>query len=293
MINVSTTTAPISQNNDQAPSSDATLFADALPLPVTRGRRLAAATGIVHGLTRRVPGLGAAEGNVAYSAPRDRDDAWAMRRRWGTAIGIDPERLATLGQVHGRDVLRVRATDAGRGARPGSAGIGYGDALITDEPGVALMTLHADCLPILILDPERRAVAAVHAGWRSTVADICGATVAAMTSSFGSQPDDLLVYIGPGIGACCNHVRDDVIELWRGRAGSDADPAFGYADGQGTFDGRAANRLLLDRAGVAADRIEVSEVCTRCQGAEWFSHRRQGPTTGRFGAIIALDADCA
>lgn len=289
MIDAQTIEASQHHTGGQAASFKSTLADSALALPTVRGRRLTDAPGVIHGLTRRVAGMGLADGNVAYSAPRDQHDAWAMRRRWCFAIGVDPERLATLGQIHGADVLHVRAVDAGRGARPGTRVLGYGDALITDEPGVALMTLHADCLPILVFDPARPAVAAVHAGWRSTVADIVGATIAAMTTAYGTQPANVLVYVGPGIGACCNHVRDDVIDAWRERAGGDADLAFGAADGQVTFDGRAANRLLLHRAGVAADNVEVSDICTRCQGETWFSHRGQGPTTGRFGAIIALD----
>jgi YfiH family protein len=155
------------------------------------------------------------------------------------------------------------------------------------------MTLHADCLPILIVDRARPAIAVVHAGWRGTVADVTGATVRAMGAAFGSRAHELLVYVGPGIGAGCYHVGADVVEAWRAFAGRDAEAAFGIAGGQTTFDGRAANRLLLDRAGVAPDRIEVSDVCTRCHSDAWFSHRGQGPATGRFGAVIALVADGA
>ena len=85
-----------------------------------------------------------------------------------------------MGQVHGNTVIQVGAGDAGKGSRERGIHAGLGDALITDEPNVVLTTLHADCQPILLIDPDRPAVAAVHAGWRGTVADVGGATVAAM-----------------------------------------------------------------------------------------------------------------
>src|SRR5919107_2324819 len=92
---------------------------------------LSSISGVAHGLTRRVEGLGRAQGNIGFSAPRDREDAWAMRRRWCAALGFVPEHLVTLGQIHGRDVRVATKENAGHGARPGSAQIGLGDALVT------------------------------------------------------------------------------------------------------------------------------------------------------------------
>jgi hypothetical protein len=152
---------------------------------------LSSVPGVVHGLTRRVEGLGRAHGNIGFSAPRDRDDAWAMRQRWCTTLDLVPEHLVTLGQIHGRDVRIATKADAGQGARPGSTQIGLGDALVTNQIGPVLMTLHADCQPVLIIDPGtgRRgpAIGVAHAGWRGTVADIAGATLAVMTAAFGSR----------------------------------------------------------------------------------------------------------
>ena len=148
-------------------------------LPVHRSRLLATLPGIVHGLTGRVPGLGDANGNVGYSPPRDIHDAWQMRQQWSAVIGVDPESLVTAGQVHGTTVLHVTAAQAGRGGRPGTPRLGLADALIADQPGLALMTLHADCVPILLVDRQRPAIAAIHAGWRGTANDIAGGTLLA------------------------------------------------------------------------------------------------------------------
>jgi YfiH family protein len=254
---------------------------------VTRSALLSSVQGVRHGLTGRVPRLGLADGNVAYSAPRDQIDAWEMRRAWCAAIGVDPERLATLGQVHGSDVHVATAEHAGRGARPGSGRVGLGDALLTADPGVALMTLHADCVPIFLVDPDRPAIATVHAGWRGTVADVAGESVRAMAQAFGTRPSRLLAYLGPAIGPCCYVVGDDVAAAW-GASGPTAPGSLLRAGERWRFDLRAANLNWLRRAGLDPDRCETSAVCTRCHGDRWFSHRGQGPETGRFGAVIAL-----
>lgn len=247
--------------------------------------------GVAHGLTYRVPGLGTAEGNVGYGSPRDKDDAWAMRQMWCRGIGVDPHRIVTMGQVHGRDVIRVTAEHAGHGATPNSTHAGVEDALITEDPDVVLMTLHADCLPILLVDPERPAVAAVHAGWRGTVVDVAGAAVQAMRESFDSDPSQLRAYLGPAIGGCCNEVGDEVIAAWRDQAhdlGPLAELAITHPGTRDHFDGSRANTLLLQRAGLSPDHIEVSDICTKCSKDSWFSHRGHGPGAGREGALIAL-----
>jgi YfiH family protein len=252
---------------------------------------IASLPGVVHAATRRVTGMGAADGNVGFSAPRDRADAWIMRQRWCEAAGLDPDRLVTLGQIHGTNVHRVSAADAGRGATPGSPQIGLGDALMTDAPGPVLMTLHADCQPVFLADPERRAVAVAHAGWRGTVADVVGATVAAMTEAFGSRPHDIRASLGPAIQSCCYDVGGEVVTAWRERAGSEATAALSVEGDRVRFSLMAANSLLLLRAGIPEGNIEQSTICTRCHGEEWFSHRGQGPHTGRFGAMIAIAPD--
>jgi len=253
---------------------------------------LSAIPGVAHGITRRVEGLGRAHGNIGFSAPRDRDDAWAMRRHWCAALDLEPEHLVTLGQVHGRDVHLATKAHAGHGARPGSIQIGLGDALVTNQIGPVLMTLHADCQPVLVVDPGagRRgpAVGVAHAGWRGTVANIVGATLSVMAAAFGTRADDVHVVLGPAICQCCYDVGDDVAKAWRQLAGADADEALA-TDGQGhRFSLSAANGLLLDRTGVRAANVETSAICTKCDGDHWFSHRGQGAQTGRFGAMISI-----
>jgi polyphenol oxidase len=265
--------------------------ADPAALVLERSALLSRFPFLIHGVTRRMPGLGRADGNLGYSGGRDREDAWAMRQAWCAAAGVDPGRLVASGQAHGANVIHVTAADAGRGARPETQ-VGVGDAMIANEAGPVLLSLHADCLPIIFVDPggagRGPAVGVAHAGWRGTVGGVAPAAVGAMARAFGTTPGDLHVWLGPSIGGCCYEVGAEVVDAWRSIAGEDGAEAL-RDDGERTiFDLRAANRLLLMRAGVSAARIEISEVCTRCAPERWFSHRAQGAATGRFGAIVAL-----
>ena len=263
---------------------------DASIIPL-RSQLLSMVPGVIHGITHRVDGMGEADGNVSYSAPRDREDAWKMRQLWSEAIGFEAQRLVTTGLVHGIDVLQATPTHAGAGASPDSTQAGIADALITNHPNLALMVTHADCLSILIVDPEQRAIGAIHAGWRSTVADIAGVTVRAMQDAYGSNPADLLVYLGPAIGGCCNEVGPEVTGAWRDQVrdlGPLAELAVTRPGVKEHFDVPRANTLLLQRTGVQPEHIEVSAICTKCSTQHWFSHRGHGVGAGRQASMIML-----
>lgn len=261
---------------------------------VYRDRRLSSMEWVRHGITSRLVDVEPGEGNVGYGPPRDREEAWRMRSLWSQAICVSAERLVGIRQVHGADVVVADASVAGRGARPGSAAAGEADGLITNVPGLPLMTLHADCQPILLVDPVRRAVGVAHAGWRGIVRDIAGATVRAMAAGFGTAPGDLLVFLGPAIGVECYEVGPDVVDAWNRqyREPDGVDVVKGEKRNR-HFDLTGANRLLLKRAGVVSQHVQDSDICTRCEGASWFSHRGQGTATGRFAAVIAIRDDVA
>ncbi|HQY30669.1 MAG TPA: peptidoglycan editing factor PgeF [Thermomicrobiales bacterium] len=251
---------------------------------------LAAETWLRHGITTRVAGLGLAEGNVGYTAPRDEADAWAMRQLWCRAIGVDPATMIRVRQIHGSTVHNANRTDLARGAAPDASESPIGDAVVTDVPNLALTTLHADCLAILVADPKCRAVGAIHAGWRSTVLDIAGETIRTMQTAFGSDPADVLVYIGPSIGFERYEVGADVALGWERRTIERPDILAQRGD-RWHFDLKLANRALLEEAGVLSKNIETSSICTADDGDRWFSHRGQGPNTGRFASIISINGD--
>jgi purine-nucleoside/S-methyl-5'-thioadenosine phosphorylase / adenosine deaminase len=246
---------------------------------------------IVHGLTRRVADLDEADGNVSYSAPRNPTAAWLMRQYWAGEIGVDAETLVVPWQVHGRRAIHLASSDAGKGARPGSDLIGKADGLVTSSSGVTLMTTHADCLPIQLYDPVSRTLGAIHAGWRSTVTGIIASTVGMMIRESGATANSIHVFLGPSICRKCYEVGPDVTTAWESYAGDNGTEAVVGAHGRTTFDLPLANSILLQLMGIDPERIEASGICTRCSDGTWFSHRGQGPLTGRFASMIALRSD--
>jgi YfiH family protein len=165
------------------------------------------------------------------------------------------------------------------------------DALIARSAGPVLLTLHADCLPIILVDPGLPAIASVHAGWRGTVADVAGAAVRAMAANFGSDPARILAFLGPSICRRCYEVGAEVATGWTSLAGDRAERALHIVDGRYRLDLKEANRQRLLLAGLNEGSIDTSPICTKCDQDEWFSHRGQGPETGRFGAIVAITAN--
>lgn len=241
---------------------------------------------IRHGFSGRLPGAEPAEGNIGFGAPRDKIAAAIERNRWACAAGIDPAAIYTVHQVHGNQIVAI---DQPRdNSNPSAVSLGQADAVMTATPGVAVMTLHADCLPIILVDPNKPAVCAIHAGWRGTVVDVVGAAVNAIQSTYGSEPSSLIAVFGPGMKSCCYEVGDEVVDAWREVAGADAELALRPGPRRWHFDLGLANRWLLERAGVRIELMDDPELCTMCHGDRWFSHRQQGPETGRFGAIVGI-----
>lgn len=167
----------------------------------------------------------------------------------------DLRRLITLRQIHSDRVVCVDGS-----AQPGCAG--EGDALITRCPGLLLGVRTADCVPVLIADPIRRVVAAVHAGWRGTVAEVVCKTVERLAAEFGSNPADLLAAIGPSIGPCCYEVGPEVARQFRGIFPERAD-----LEGRAHINLAEANRRLLMQSGLPEWHIDAGAPCTFCTPA--------------------------
>lgn len=210
----------------------------------------------------------------------DEERDWA---RVAATAGVAPGCLLRLKQVHGNRVVVARAGQRRPDARPPEA-----DIMLTDDPGVALAVQVADCVPLLIADRSSRAVAAAHAGWRGTAANVARTAVAAMAREFGSRPEDLVVAHGPSIGACCYVVGWELREQFQ-RAGFDAEVERWFASddaGQLRLDLWMANREQLAAAGVPSSRIHQSGLCTASHPGLFASYRRDGKGTGRIAAVI-------
>ena len=186
--------------------------------------------------------------------------------RWSSSFGSCGN-LATVHQIHSDIVV-----DAG--GRSGS--LGDGDALIDNTPGRLIGVKTADCIPVLIVDPHRRAVAAVHAGWRGTAQMIAARAIQDMQKRFSSRPDNLLVAIGPGIGKCCYEVGPEVALQFAE-----------FADSNRHVDLPAANRRHVADCGVPHAHIYTADLCTMCN-SDFHSFRRDKQQAGRMLSVVGI-----
>ena len=202
----------------------------------------------------------------------------------GEQVGFAPEDLVFTHQTHTDIVRRVDESTRGEGLfRPVQ---GDYDGLITDRPGVALIVFSADCTPILLFDPVRRVIGAVHAGWRGTAAGIAAKATMQMQAHYGSRPEDIRAAIGPCIGSCCFETHADVPNAMREALGETAESAIRPHGDKFYVNLKEINRLWLNQCGVT--QVEISEDCTHCQPERFWSHRITGDARGSQAAIIML-----
>ena len=249
---------------------------------------ITAASGVTHGFSTRLGGVSQGiYASLNLGANRG-DDPLRVRenyRRFCAALGANQDAMVFSSQVHGAVVRTVTAADAGRGLdRP----VDYdADGLITDVPGVPLVVFGADCLTILLSDPVRRVIAAVHAGWRGTALGIVDAAVEKMMRNYGSDPADIRAAIGPGISRCCFETDSDVPDAMTEALGDAASPYL-HDDENGKFhvDLKGINALRLSRLGVL--HTDVADECTMCRPDEFWSHRVTQGHRGSQAALIQL-----
>ena len=205
------------------------------------------------------------------------------RRRFLAALHLESARLATVAQVHADRLHILDENDAAGNKRTEA------DALATDRDGIAIAVQVADCFPILMADVHRSVVAAVHAGWRGTLARIVEKTAAGLRAAFGTDPADLVTAIGPGIRSCCFEVGPEVVEQFR-----EAYPQIQLSRPHPAhtrkylLDLTQALEAQFEAAGFRPDRIFDQGFCTCCNTAEFFSYRREGRHSGRMMGAIAL-----
>ena len=268
-----------------------------------------------HGFSTRRGGASSAycaegadtELNLGFTADDDREAVARNRRLLVEAITGNPATpLATLRQFHSNLSVVARSTDMQR-QRPWK-----GDGLMTAEPGLLLAIQTADCIPVLVADRKRRVVAAFHAGWRGTVKRIVELGVGRMRLEFGSRPDDLTAAIGPGIGACCYAVGEEVLSNFESQFSYarelfhevyDSDPVrrkypmlflTQRAPGHSPIgpslhlDLTEANRRQLLDAGLKPRAIKIVGGCTSCQPDLFFSHRASRGHAGRMMSVIGI-----
>jgi YfiH family protein len=200
--------------------------------------------------------------------------------------GIGKDKFLYASQVHSGDVKIIDSTAIENGVlfrNPRT------DATITALPGICLMVMVADCVPVLLFDPVKKVSAVIHAGWRGTVHKIISNTIRVMVGHYGCDPADILAGIGPSIGPCCYEVGEDVTEFVTNSFGTTKGYLIRKNDtSKPYFDLWYANQKQLTDNGVKPENIETSEICTMCNSETFFSSRASGGITGRFAAGVCI-----
>lgn len=219
--------------------------------------------------------------NLGASIGDDREAVEENHKRMYAAVAVNPKRALSCWLVHGVNILVANGRTAGR------EGLEKADAIICDQVDRPLVMRYADCVPLLLYDPARRAIGLGHAGWRGTVKGMAGAIVRQMKSSFGCRPENIQVVIGPAISRRNYRVGEEVVAQAHRYFGEEASVIVrDAADGTATLDLWRANRLDLARHGVR--EIDILETCTYENTDEFYSHRAENGHTGRFGVVISL-----
>jgi len=259
---------------------------------------------LVHGFSTRPGGFSELKGekvlNLSFLEWDERQRVKENRRRFQAAIGAEDCRLAAMKQIHS-DVIHVFRREPAETCR--------GDASVTKRPGLLLAVQTADCVPILLADPKKRAVGAVHAGWRGTLGRIAEKAVGRMRLEFGSRPQDLIAAVGPSIGPCCYEVGAEFVAKFTAQFADAADyfdeprsgeepnplqwlnmapPGHQPPPKNVHLDLRKANGSQLLAAGLRVQNIFVSDLCTSCHTDMFFSYRKEGVLSGRLMCVAGI-----
>ncbi len=213
--------------------------------------------------------------NLAHHVGDDIKNVMKNRMLISRKYGIDLRDLIYMDQIHSSNIALIDNSMQTK--------IPDTDALITNEKGIYLMVLVADCIPILFFDPVKKAVGAAHAGRAGTFQNISEKTVKKMKESFKSNPEDIIACLGPSIRECCYEVSKEIADITVKNFG---EKYIKKRDGGYYLNLQELNKDQLLKAGLKEENIEISKECTRCE-KKYFSYRREG-VTGRFAAIISL-----
>lgn len=247
-------------------------------ITLIEAENLSARANIVHAFLGRTGGVSPPPFdtlNVSHRVGDSPENIEANLRIIAERLGFSVRWLVIANQTHGNTVVHIR--------RRSMCGVGRysADALVTGLRGVALCVLTADCVPLIVADPEGGVVSIIHAGWRGTLKRIVQKTVSVMRSLYGVNPDTLVCAIGPAIGGCCYTVDHTLLREFKN--------AFPEAPGiehrRGSLDLRLINRWLLEREGLKD--IEMVDICTACSVDSFFSYRKE-KTTGRQLNMVML-----
>ncbi len=248
-------------------------------------------TGLVnHGFSTRFGGVSkgyCSSMNISTSRGDDPADVKENIRRMARALGVHPEDFTYTNQTHTTHVEVVRAEDKGKT-------FAETDGLITNVPGICLVTFYADCVPLYFLDPVKKVIGLSHSGWRGTVGKMGKVTVDKMVGTFGCNPKDILAAVGPSICQDCYEVSEDVILKFKEAFPESLWDKLFYQKEDQKEQGKyqlnlwEANRQIFLEAGIKEDHMAITNACTHCNPEVFFSHRTTGNQRGNVSAFLAL-----
>ena len=265
--------------------------------------------GVRHAFSTRLGGVsrGFYESmNLSFTRGDDEADVHENYRRFSEIVGAAEEDVVCTYQTHTTNIRVVTREDAGKGVVRERDYTDI-DGLVTDDPSVVLTVFYADCVPLLFADPVKKAIGTAHAGWRGTVGGIGSNMAQKLKDHYGTDPADLYVAIGPSICGDCYEVGEEVVMQVKDALpprlqacitatayakGARRDCAVfrreGAPEGKYQLDLHVLNRLMLEEAGIPADRIFVTDVCTKCNPELLFSHRVMGEKRGNLAAFLRI-----
>lgn len=251
------------------------------------------ATGIVkHGFSTRKGGVSTgifSSMNLNFKRGDDQDAVLENYRRMAAALNMRVEDMVLSDQTHTTNVRVITEEDRGKGIlKPQD----YSDVdgMITNVPGIVLVTSYADCVPLYFVDPVRKAIGLSHSGWKGTVGHIGQKTVWKMHEVYGSEPKDIVAAIGPSICQSCYEVSEDVAEAFRANFTADeaADILLDKGNGKYQLDLWKANWYVLTDAGILPEHLSVTDLCTACHPDLLWSHRKTNGQRGGLSAFLSL-----
>lgn len=248
---------------------------------------------VINGFSTRLGGASKgrfATMNFSYSRKDDPADVLENFTRMADTLGVERDRMVVSYQTHTTNVRRVTREDEGKGVIR-ERDYRNVDGLITDVPGITLVTFYADCVPLYLVDQVHHAIGLSHSGWRGTVRRMGQVTMDAMKEAFGTRPEDVTACIGPSICRDCFEVGEEVAEAF-----ADAfDPKYRDAlyranakPGKYQLDLWKANEIIFQEAGVPKEQIHTTNICTMCNSDYLFSHRRVGEERGNLAAFLSI-----
>lgn len=251
---------------------------------------------VIHGFSTRLGGVShdhLASMNLSFSRGDERENVLENHRRFAAVLGYDEKRLVFSDQVHLTNFHKVTQADCGKGIIRESD-IKEIDGLVTNIPGIPMITFYADCVPLFFYDSVKKVIAMAHSGWRGTVERIGAKMVSYMHTEYGSEPSDIICAVAPSICQSCYEVSEDVAEQFFSVFGKDNGDELLYRKENGKYqlNLHKACEITLLEAGILPEHLDVTDLCTCCNPDFFYSHRASSGKRGNLAGVMMLKEEC-